>query len=161
MSKELFEKYLRHEEKSGELFWISRPSTKVACGDKAGTLCAKGYIKIMIKRKVYRAHRIVWELCTGSAPVGEIDHINGNKSDNRISNLRDVTSSTNNENRRSTGMANTSGFLGVDFHKANRKWRAKITVGNKSVHIGYFEDPKSAHDAYLTEKRRLHKGCTI
>lgn len=116
-------------------------------GKRAGWLEGDGYIRLMIEGRSYSAHRVAWLCATGSWPGGEVDHINGNRSDNRISNLREASSSQNGANckRRKD---NVSGFKGVGFHKPMGRWRARIKVGRKEKHLGYFDSASEAHKAY-------------
>ena len=94
-----------------------------------------------------------------------IDHINGNRTDNRICNLRLASPTLNSENQRNPRKDNKSGFLGVTTHQNNSRgdivYRVRVQVKYKSVHIGCFKTPEAAHDAYVAAKRRLHEGCTI
>jgi len=142
-----------------------RPETGVfvwrdgqAAGCIAGTLDS-GYLKIRYLGRQYRAHRLAWLFTYGEWPRGDIDHINGVRSDNRIANLRVVSKSENMENIRVTTTRNRSGFLGV-YRKGGR-FRADITVKKKTVHLGYFVTAEEAHAAYVEAKRRLHGGCTL
>lgn len=126
----------------------------------AGTLDkATGYVRIFADRKVYGAHRLAWLLKTGEWPAGHIDHINGDRADNRWSNLRDVSVSTNIQNQRAPKSNNTTGFLGVSQIKS--RYRATIIVKGKQTYLGSFGTPEEAHAVYLAAKRRLHVGCTI
>lgn len=93
-------------------------------GQEAGALSGRGYRNIRIEGKYYLAHRLIWKLLYGEDPE-EIDHINGNRSDNRITNLRSVCHYENMRNRK-RGSDNTSGVMGVSWHKVNSKWRARI-----------------------------------
>ncbi len=121
-----------------------------------------GYHTFMINGRTHSAHRIAWLLCYGKWPEGQIDHINGDKSDNRIANLRDVPQRTNGENRRTPLANNKVGFLGVSVNKSNPgRYLAQIQIAGKNVHIGYFKTPEEAHEAYIETKRRRHAGCTI
>lgn len=109
------------------------------------------------------AHRLAWVHVHGSWPAGDIDHINGDKLDNRIANLRDVTRSVNKENMRSARGDNKVGLLGVHVRRQNttRPYVASIRVSGKLIHLGAHNTPEAAHAAYLEAKRRLHSGCTI
>ena len=118
-----------------------------------------GYRRVSIDSKRYLAHRVAWLYVYGKWPTGEIDHINGNRADNKISNLRDADHSVNMQNVLSTRKHNKSGFLGV--YKDKNRWRAGVMLNGKHHHIGSYDSPEKAHEAYLGAKRILHKGCTI
>lgn len=95
-------------------------------------------------------------------PSGHIDHIDGNPSNNAISNLRDGSCQENVQNIKSAKRSNKSSkLLGVSYHARDKLWRARIMVGRKNICIGYFKDKFTAHAAYIKEKRLLHAGCTI
>jgi hypothetical protein len=96
---------------------------------------------------------------TGRWPNGVVDHINGDTSDNQWSNLRDVTHSVNCQNQRRAKRSNASGLLGVSFFDG--KPRASISVDGRPIHLGTFDTPEAAHQAYVEAKRKLHAGCTI
>jgi hypothetical protein len=130
-------------------------------GSIAGSLTHEGYIAICVDYKKHPAHRLAWLCATGQWPAGDIDHINGNRSDNRLANLRDVARSVNLQNQRKATGRNASGLLGVSLHKETGKWAARIQVLGKQKHLGYFNSPELAHEAYLIEKRICHTGCTI
>lgn len=99
-----------------------------------------GYIEVMVNYKRYQAHRVIWEMHNGAIPNGmEIDHINGIRDDNRIDNLRMVTSRTNDTNRAKSS-ANTSGVVGVCWDKKKSMWMVRIYDNKKPVFIGYFKD---------------------
>lgn len=120
-----------------------------------------GYLFFTHKGKKYAAHRVAWFLHYGSWPKNQIDHINGNPSDNRICNLRDVTGSVNMQNLRVPRRDGTSGYLGVTWNKQAKKWKAQIRVNGEKKFLGYFLDAKEAFEAYLNAKRKWHEGCTI
>ena len=108
------------------------------------------------------AHRFVWIIFNGDIPDRlEINHINGIKNDNRLCNLREITQQQNCQNQRTPPSHNTSGFMGVSYYKAGNKYAAHINLDGKKKHLGYFNDPKIAYQAYLTAKRKLHSSCSI
>lgn len=146
---------------TGDFTWaVSRPGAKF--GAIAGSITAEGYRQVRINRKVYSSHRLAWFFINGKWPNGEIDHINGNRLDNKASNLRVVDRSVNSQNKRSAMKNNKScGLLGVTWNKQHKKWQSKIMVNKKSHHVGLFDCPEEAHSAYLRKKRVLHAGCTI
>ncbi|WPK42208.1 HNH endonuclease motif protein [Escherichia phage vB-EcoS-XT34] len=101
---------------------------------------SSGYIEVMVNYKRYQAHRTVWEMNHGKIPEGmEIDHINGIRDDNRIDNLRLVTSRTNDTNR-AKSKANTSGVVGVCWDKRKGLWLVRIYDNKKPVFVGYFRE---------------------
>ena len=112
-------------------------SNSVKVGDVAGSLDGDGYLQIKVCSRKYRAHRLAWLHVYGEWPTDQIDHINRNRSDNRIANLREVT---NKQNLQNTGKRsnNTSGHPGVRWHKRASKWRACIKHDYKHIHLGYF-----------------------
>lgn len=97
----------------------------------------------------------------GSFPARFIDHINCDKGDNRLANLREADESINSQNQRNPMKKNRSGLLGVCWSKAAGRWVAQITVGPKKHHLGTFLDKMEAHAVYVEAKRRLHAGCTL
>lgn len=125
-------------------------------GAVAGSTNKKGYIEIGVGGEKHLAHRLAWLLHTGAWPQGQIDHKDGNKSNNAAHNLRDVTNTTNSENRRRT--RNTSGLLGVSWMANAKKWRAQICVNGAVTYLGLFADKHAAHAAYLAAKAQLHAG---
>ena len=100
-------------------------------------------------------------LVHGEDPDGHIDHVNGDRSDNRIQNLRLVDAQINNENRRTCNSNNRSGFLGVCWDKQASKWKANITCGGKLKHLGFAATPELAHELYVQAKRQMHEGSTL
>lgn len=120
-----------------------------------------GYRRLSLDSRRYLAHRCAWLYVHGAWPEHDIDHINGDKGDNRIANLRDVPACVNLENKRGARRDNASGLLGVHLHRQSGRWRARIRHDGKAVHIGMFDSPEAAHAAYLETKRKLHEGCTI
>jgi hypothetical protein len=149
---------LGYDSKTGIFTWqMSRGRAKK--GSLAGSLTNEGYIKIRIDGQMYFAHKLAWLFTHGEMPAGDIDHINGARKDNRIENLRSVSRSVNLQNMRKPKGENP--YLGVTWDKKNNKWRAQITVNYKHKNLGRFDTAEKAQSAYLTEKRKLHKGCTI
>lgn len=128
-------------------------------GKPAGWLQDDGYCRLLIDRKPYLNHRVVWLLASGQWPVGELDHLNGVRSDNRVENLREVTRKVNNQNRRTARKDNRAGLIGVSTR--SNGFRARIRVGGAHLSLGTFSTPQAAHQAYLSAKRALHAGCTI
>jgi hypothetical protein len=129
-------------------------------GEKVGGL-RNGYIYLNIFGVSFRASRVAWLLQTGSWPKHHIDHINGDRTDNRFSNLRDIPQAVNNQNLRAPCCTNKTGFLGVDLCKTTGRYRASIRSKGKNITLGRFDTPERAHAEYLKAKRLLHVGCTL
>ncbi len=120
-----------------------------------GTLGARGYLCCGFNGKTLYVHRVIWCLHTGRdlTPRVQIDHINHDRLDNRICNLRE-TDNTGNSMNKTMRTANTSGATGVYWHKAAGKWRAFITVGYKQIHLGLHADFDAAVVARKDAERR-------
>lgn len=159
LTADLLHERLNYDPATGVFTWKRSRGPKKA-GSRAGSL-AEGYRIIEIDSQPYKEHRLAWFLTYGCWPAGHIDHINGQKDDNRMSNLRDVSASTNGQNQRRPPSHNTTGLMGVSWSEHFGKYIAQITVQGKKVHLGYFTDPSEAATAYLAAKRKLHEGCTI
>lgn len=134
-------------------------SSRIA-GEVAGHTNEQGYIVIETGGKTVAAHRIVWLMHHGRWPLGEIDHLNGIRDDNRIENLRDVGRRTNTENRRKASSRSATGELGVSMLPSGR-YRARIRSVGHLHELGIFDSIDDAKKAYVSAKRRLHAGCTI
>ena len=126
-------------------------------GTNSGGVRNRGYKKINVDGTQYRAHRLAWLYVYGSWPKQEIDHINGSRADNRIANLRDVSTSVNQQNRRRPQSNNRSGVLGVSM-RGPSCFVAQIRVGGVVKKLGAFRTTKAAHAAYVEAKHRYHIG---
>ena len=124
-------------------------------GQKAGTIHSSGYEVIRINDKLYKSHRLAWLYEYGVWP-DQIDHINGNKKDNRLCNLRLISASENMQNRHKPNPNNTSGYKGVGWSKKLCKWRVKIMKDYKTIHLGYFKDIDDAIKAYAQGAAKYH-----
>lgn len=111
-------------------------------------------LDIHFNGKDYLAHRLAWWFVYGSIPEYDVDHINGDPTDNRIVNLRLDIHRLNPQNTSKLRDANTSGYTGVNKH--NNKWQAKIGVKGKQIYLGNFKTPQEAYAAYLCAKREHH-----
>lgn len=151
---------LQYNEETGIFTWATRRQ-RVSIGSAVGALTDRGYVVIDVMGRRYKAHRLAWLYVFGEWPKGDIDHINCHRADNRISNLRDVSRSVNRQNQRTAKAGSVTGLLGVSFDKDRRKYVAQININGKVKKIGRFDSAKTAHEAYLREKRKHHMGCTI
>lgn len=145
---------------TGEIAWRHKHRNKDP-GTVAGSLHkSTGYWRLNVFGQKYQAHRIAWLIHHGEWPV-VIDHINGDKVDNRISNLRSVSTQINAQNLRKAHANSKSRYLGANWHKPSGLWQAKIYTSGKYVHIGLFKTEEEAHKAYVQAKRLLHVGGTM
>lgn len=135
-SAEEIRELLDYDPTTGELHWKVRRNSRVAEGQLAGSINNEGYLVVGIFRKVYQAHRIAWLIYYGQWPSDQLDHINHCRTDNRITNLREVTQTSNLRNKRKS-KANTSGTTGVYKTRAGN-WIARICVGRETLNLGTF-----------------------
>lgn len=146
-----------YHSETGEIRWRAvRPyAHQISVGCLAGTVSRNGYLVIGLDRKYFGAHRIIWKMMTGSDPDDQIDHINGNRLDNRWSNLR---AANNGQNRWNTKIAknNTSGIKGVCFDKARDRWVASIAAGGSNKKLGRFKSKQEAIAARRLAETAMH-----
>lgn len=151
LRQERLHEILSYDQKEGVFRWLVRRKG-IKTGSIAGCLDFYGYRIIRIDGRLFRAARLAWFYVHGVWPSGEIDHKDLIKDHDWIKNLRPAGQSLNNANRH-TYRNNKSGFKGV-YHWQGR-WRAMIRINNKSYHIGMFDTPEAAHDAYFAKAREL------
>lgn len=120
----------------------------------------QGYIVFQFQDREVKAHRFIFYYYHGEL-FEIIDHINGIKNDNSISNLRGDNDNKNQQNQRKPQIGNTTGYLGVCWNKLAQKYKATIAFNGKNNHLGYFSTKELAYEAYLTAKRINHEFCTI
>ena len=151
ISKEYLHERFTYSE--GELYWKVVFSPRLTVGQKAGDVDGTGYRRVMMGKQHYKLHRLIWIMFHGDIPVGlYIDHINQNRRDNRIENLRLATKSANNRNRQAAG---------VTFDKARSKWRAQASVDNTTVTLGRFDSEQEAKSAFEDFKAfMIERGTT-
>jgi hypothetical protein len=158
---DLVRRVIDYEPLTGAFRWRQTVNRGVNAGDVAGTFL-RGYRVIRINRVAYRACRLAWLLVYGKHPDGVIDHIDGNKSNDAIANLRDVTQGMNTENKSKASKNSHSGILGVTVRRTGSgpRYAARIGADGKLHWLGLYTTPEEAHRAYIDAKRTLHKGYT-
>lgn len=130
-------------------------SNSCKVGEIAGSQHSSGYIMISVRGKLYYAHRLAWLYVHGKWPA-QIDHRNGKRADNPIDNLRECTTSENQQNLKKEGRGGTTSFLGVHFDRFTNRWRASIRANGKTIKLGRFNTEDEASAAYWVAKKRLH-----
>ena len=156
LTQERLHKLLRYDPETGQFIRIVAVSTQKA-GTVAGRLCTvHGYCLISVDGRRYRAHRLAWLHAYGRWPQEHIDHINGDRADNRLENLREATGSQNSQNSKRP-KHNTSGYKGVSWEPRSGKWLAHISVSGHLRRLGLFDDKATAAEAYA-EAGRLYFG---
>lgn len=158
LTAERLREVLWYDRETGEFVWLLGLSPRIRVGSRAGCADLNGYRAIKIDGVIYRSHRLAWLWVTGAMPAGMIDHIDGDRSNNRLGNLRVVDNSTNMENQRRVRPDSRSGLMGVRLHHRGYLWEARIKVKGKSIFIGLFDTAEKASAAYIDSKRRLHAG---
>jgi len=154
LTQKRLKEVLHYDPETGLFRRALKTSNRVKVGEIAGTENAYGYLVICVEGKLHQAQRLAWLYMTGEWPEF-IDHKNGHRADNRWSNLRDCTRLQNQANMKKPSH-NTSGLKGVSLHSEAQKWRAKIQVNKKTIHLGLFATKRQAHDAYCEAARRYH-----
>ena len=160
----LLKRYLDYDPVTGIITCKERWGGPTKTGQVLGYTCPRGYVFIRFQWKLYPAHRLIYRMVTGIDPEqNEVDHENGNKSDNAWKNLRLATHSQNNQN---TPLAknNKSGAKGISWSKQKQMWRACISVGPRGscrqVHCGFFDTVEEAEKAVKQMREKLHGGFT-
>lgn len=145
LSAAILKEALHYDPLTGIFKWAS-PRSKVRVGNVAGFPREDGYIHIKLNGKSYLAHILAWLYMHEQMPKGEIDHINHSRSDNRIENLRDVSTKENSRNKK-IYKSNKTGVVGVFHRKDTGKFNANICVNGKLKHLGTFVNQSDAIEA--------------
>jgi hypothetical protein len=153
ITKEYLHSLFNYDE--GRLLWKVARSNFIQVGDEAGTKHPHGYRQIHIDGKRYLRHRLVYMMFNGFMPA-QIDHIDGNKANDCIENLRPADWETNARNSK-TPKNNVSGCKNVSWHKAMNKWRVRLSLKKKSFVVGYYEDLELADLVAHTAREKYYK----
>lgn len=149
--------FIDYNPETGVFTWTKpRGRFSALVGSRAGALREDGYRQIKINGKYIKEHRLAWYLTFGEWPPCEIDHIDGNRSNNAIANLRPATKADNAHNRRLNKNSST-GVKGVSLHKQTGKYQATIMIGRSSVYLGLYETLGEAEEVVKAERERLHR----
>lgn len=156
-----------YDKDSGEFRWLKsftkgrgRMVKNCVAGEIATVKGASGYQALTVNCAPVLAHRLAWFICNGEWPQ-DTDHRDGNRQNNRISNLRDVPRRLNSQNVRSAHKDSSSGLLGAYFCNKRLKWYSSICKDGKSKFLGYVASAEEAHASYVKAKRVMHECCEI
>lgn len=150
---------LHYDPETGGFRWKVKFSRQQP-GGAAGTRDAYGYLVIRVEGRLYKAHRLAWLYVHGVWPALGLDHINRERDDNRIANLREACQSLNSMNR-TPQVRSASGVSGVIWRKDRRKWTAQIRIGYRTVHLGVFADKKDAVAARKTAEDKFFREYSM
>lgn len=160
LTQDALKSALSYDPESGVFRWaVSGPGRRSGA---VGSWDKHGYLTVRLGGKSYKCHRLAWLWMTGSWPAGDIDHINGVRSDNRWANLRDVDRGRNLQNnmRNTSGRPTKTGYMGV-YPSKGGKFEAALSINNKKVCVGRFSTIEEAVAAHRAAKARLHPGCLV
>ncbi len=159
LTAEILKELLVYDPQTGIFSNRVKRGNRGIAGAATGAMRKRGYTLIGIEGREYYAHRLAWLYINGAWPSGDIDHIDGDPANNRIANLRDVSTTVNCQNHRRAKRDSSTGVIGVTPHRD--KFIAWICVDKKRLYLGVYETTEEASAVYLEHKRRLHPGCTI
>ena len=157
LTKEEAARYISYDPNTG-LFERVFSKKKSNIGRPITSLDRDGYLRFKVCGKNYLAHRLAFLFMTGKFPPLLVDHINGDRTDNRWCNLRNATHEINTQNARPRKNKAVP-LLGVSRY--GERFRTKITAEGKDYFLGYFKTAEEAHETYIKAKRQLHSGCAI
>lgn len=150
-TKKYLNSILLYEPETGFVYWKKTKQLIKAC-----IKCNSRYKRIMINKMSYVLHRVIYQLHYGDLTADDvIDHIDQNKHNNKIENLRKADVFLNNQNQ-GNRKNNTSGYKGVSWSKQKKKWRATITINSKHKTLGFFETKEEAYNCYIQAKQKFH-----
>lgn len=159
ITQERLRELLHYNPDKGSWTWLKGSAFCVKVGSTVDSVNDKGYVRFNIDKKSYYGHRLAWFYMTGEWPKVVVDHIDGDRLNNRWSNLRAATKAINSQNQKKAHCQSRIGLMGVT--QDGKKYRAQITLNGRTRRLGTFGTPEEAHAFYLATKRRLHEGCTI
>jgi hypothetical protein len=154
VTHERLKELLSYDPETGIFTWKTTRGRMMA-GDEAGSLFNKGYVFISVDEKRYMRSRLAWFYIHGVWPKEFIDHKNGNRADDRLSNLREATCAENNRNSQ-RHKKNSTGFRGVTWRPKDHSWEAAIRNGGGKIYLGRFKTGEEAHKAYCDAAKKLH-----
>lgn len=159
---------LIYDPETGKLYWKRRPAemfatprsfglwnTRFASAEAFTAIKGSGYKHGKIFSRQYLAHRVIWAIHYGEWPTSQIDHIDNDRLNNRIGNLREATHSENMHNQ-CNRKTNKSGYKGVNWDSRDKAFRAQISYEGKKIFLGYHSTAEAAHAAYCKAAKKYH-----
>jgi hypothetical protein len=153
VNKEILNDIFNYQD--GSLFWKKNTGRRTKIGDIAGRSCSNGYRMVGLFKRAYLEHRLIFMFHNGYFPK-EVDHIDGDKLNNKIENLRPASHLENLLNQK-IRTNNVSGHKNVGWASREQKWRVRLTVNRKDKHIGYFDDRELADLVAVEAVNKFHK----
>lgn len=161
LSQSRLKHLLHYDPGTGVFTWLVDRRGTAKAGSTAGSVQVTGYRAISVDRKIYRASHLAWLYMTGAWPRAFIDHRDTDPTNDRWSNLREATQVENVQNVIRPRRDSTSGVKGVNWHRKDGKWRARISVAGRQKFLGNFDTAEEAHAAYVAAKKLYHPFATI
>lgn len=155
-SAEYVREILSYNPETGIFTWLKTMSNRASAGSRAAGKNPLTYYGIGIRRKHYYVHQLAVVWMTGYWPSGHVDHINGDKLDNRWENLRVVSPADNIQNVKGPSKKSTTGLLGA--YRAGDRFQSQIRAYNRRYSLGTFDTAEEAHAAYMAKRRELQGG---
>ena len=155
ITQEELKEFVSYDPETGIFRWIKKTGRKGYIGKEVGSKHSRGYKDAKINGKHIFLHRAAWLYMTGSFPVDQIDHKNGDRSDNRWENLREACQQQNSANMKMR-KNNKSGLKGVSLYPKGNRWRAFIHIDYKTKYLGSFLSKEEAHAAYIEAAQLKH-----
>lgn len=159
LTLERLKQVVSYDAETGIFTWLKPTSNRVHAG-RAAKPNGRKRVTVRIDGTTYHANRLAWLYMKGGWPVGVVDHADGDPTNNRWQNLRDVPQQVNTQNIRRPHRDNKTGFQGV-VRKPSGKYAANLYIGGRQTNLGLYQTPEQAHDVYVQAKRRHHEGCTL
>lgn len=155
ISHQRLKELLEYFPETGSFLWQER---KKNMRERVGSVDNKGYLRISLDKVRYKAHRIAWFYIHGEWPEGMLDHIDGNKLNNKLNNLRDVQQNVNSYNTETAYSSSKTGFLGVT--KVGNRFYPRLGISGKVHHFGGYGTPEEAHEVYKAQKKKVMDEIT-
>lgn len=161
MTAERLRKVLNYNPHTGQFTWLVRTARRIHIGDSPNCKNRDGYIQVSIDNKRYLVHRLVWLYVYDEWPLFQLDHVNGIRDDNRLCNLRSVTNSQNQQNRRGARCDSRTNVIGVTWVEKRQCWRAHLMLNRKYMLKSYHKKIEDAIASRRQAELKYHPFSSI